>query len=1198
MRELRLTAIGVAFVTVACLLGAAPVAAAPVLDLDIHHDPTHFVPGGTPGEIEVETVTQGSATVDEAQELRIFAGKGKFTLSFAGEETLPLPFNATGLEVRNALRALPAIGTPNVLVQLSAQGNRRTYTIEFKNGLGKTDVEQIVGQQVLAEPLQFVPERYGFDVRNVGDTNTTGTVTLALQLPPGLSRGAFAGGIFSLSNDWKAKNGGVGSVPWSCPGAPGDTTIVCTTPGPIPRHTLNDALTVSIEVEPGAAGTLNAAAEVSGGGAANVVTAIEPTEISATPDSFRVLPDSFRPDFFDLEPGGLKAVRRSGAHPDLLTVPFDIASVLNPGDGFERIPVGNIRDLSVDLPPGFLGNPTAVGECSQAAFTIGECPGSTQVGRIDAKVTGSLAPPVRIGIFNLLHPRGAVTDIALAVVGNPVHIKARLDPSNRYAITTDLVAINETFPVLHQQATFWGVPADSSHDSERCAMFRKNFPTAAEDNGDTAEECSTDHEPKPFLTVPSECGVEHQVRLRDYDSWQNPGAFGPDAIYTQPGVTQDCEVPTFKPEVSLTPTGRQANTPTGLDVAIHIPHNDNPNALATPPVRSTTVTLPRGMTLSPSFADGLEGCSETEFGISHSGVPDGEAVACPNASRIGEVEIFSPLLPKALVGSMYLAKQEANPFGSLFAVYLAAHDTEDRGILVKVAGELSLDPATGRITQTFENLPQLPFEDLTLRFRSGERAPLVNPPTCGTHTIEVEIASYAQPNDLIDASSTYQVEEGPGGAPCTGTDAARPFEPKLTGGTLNPLAGAFSPLLLRVTRTDADQEIATVEGSAPAGLSASLRGVVRCGTAQIAAAAARSAPGEGALERDHPSCPAASQVGTVQTGAGAGPTPIYVPGKIYLAGPYKGAPLSGVAVVPAIAGPVDLGTIVVRAPAYIDPRSAQIRIVSDPLPRIVHGVLVRVRDVQIELDRSHFTLNPTSCQEKSLRAKLTSAFGALASLAEHFQVGDCGRLGFRPSLWLKLRGGVRRGANPALRSVYRPRAGDANLERLVVRLPRSAFLDQAHIRTICTRVQFATDSCPRGAIYGRVRAFTPLLDEPLEGPVYLRSSSNDLPDLVFDLRGLVDFEAVARIDSVRGGIRAAFTSLPDAPIEKVVLNMQGGRKGLIVNSSNICKGHSRASARLNAHNGRLDTLRPKVRAQCGREPRVERSGHRRRSRGG
>jgi hypothetical protein len=832
------------------------------------------------------------------------------------------------------------------------------------------------------------------------------------------------------------------------------------------------------------------------------------------------------------------------------------------------------------LPPGFVGAPAAVGECTPAQLTENACPRSSQVGRIELTLTPtgvfderryeSYAMPV----FNMTHPVGVVNDLAFSLVGNPVHIRASLDPEKNYAVKTVVPNINETTPVYFQKLTLWGVPADPSHDWERCIStvgMVDSFPAAP---------CPTDWPRQAFLTVPFDCQGNHAMTISHVNSWQNPGVFEPAVSYPDPPArASECDKPQFEPSVQIEPTGRAANTPTGLAVRIEVPQTSNPNALGTPPVKRVEVTFPEGMTVSPSFADGLTSCSLGQIGL-RTDAP----VACPDSSRIGAVELSTPLLPEPLEGSIYLADQARNPFGSLLAVYLAVHDNEDRGILVKVPGRIDLDPNTGQLSSTFDDLPQFPFDDLTLSFRSGPRAPLINPPTCGTHTIGVEMSSYARPNQPVDVSNTYQVAEGPSGSACADTPASRPFEPRLSGGTSNPLAGAFSPLHLRAFRSDADQELSSVEGAAPLGLSASLRGVGRCSEAAIAAAVARSQPGQGALEIAAPSCPASSQVGTIETGAGAGPTPIYVPGKIYMAGPYRGAPLSGVGIVPAVAGPLDLGVVVVRAPAYVDPRTARVRIATDQLPQIIHGVLIRVRDVRIHLDRPDFILNPTSCAEKSIDATAFSTAGAVKQLNQRFQVGDCARLGFKPRLSIELRGGTRRGDNPALRAVLRARPGDANIRDAQVTLPKSAFLDQQHIRTICTRPQFAAGACPKAAQYGYARAFTPLLDEPLQGPVYLRSSDNDLPDLAADLEGLIDLEVVGRIDSFRGGIRSTFESVPDAPVSKFVLTMQGGRKGLVVNSRNLCARPSRAAARFVGQNGKPHRFRPVVKpTECGRK---------------
>jgi hypothetical protein len=1006
---------------------------------------------------------------------------------------------------------------------------------------------------------------YWFDVDNLGDEDTSGPVTLTLDLPPGLTLHSTRSEFFT----WEG-----GDIEWSCPASPGDSTITCTTAETIGRNYNIRDLIVTVDVAPDANPDLVATATLAGGGAPEAPVAAhcppgvaacasEPTHISSDPAPFGLVPGSWIADFYEAD--SVTPVHESGSHPDRATFVFDLNSIPS---GFNddqplKAASGSLRHVSVDLPPGFVGNPSAVGDCTPAQLSTFQCPPTSVVGRADATVfppTNGTRFNLSSRIYNMSHPRGVITDLGFVLYTVPVHVKVSLDPAQGYSVRAVTADINETLRPFHTKVTIWGVPGAASHDANRC----------------WGAPCPLSGTIKPFLTEPFQCGVDNRMRIFDYDSWQETGAFGPEMFYEMPGQQTGCDKPRFEPSVSLEPTGKQASTPTGLDVKIHIPQNENPNGLGTPPIKSTTVTLPKGMVVSPAFADGLAGCSEAQIGLGTN-----DPVACPDNSRIGEIQLTTPLLPKPIEGSLYLAKQEENPFGSILALYLAVHDTEERGILVKVPAKIDLDPKTGQITSTFDDLPQFPLEDLTLKFRSGPRAPLTNPPNCGTHTIAVQMASYARPGSPSDVSNTYQVNEGPEGGPCQDDPAKRPFAPRLIGGTVNPLAGSFSPMSLRLSRTDAEQEISRVEGIAPNGLTASLKGVGRCSEAQIAAAAARNKPGQGALELASPSCPASSRVGTVETGVGAGQGLIYVPGKIYLAGPYKGAPLSGVAIVPAIAGPVDLGNVVVRAPAYVDPVTAQVRISSDPLPQIVHGVLVRVRDLRVRLDRPNFMLNPTSCAQKSIGATLFSTEGAVSKAANRFQVADCANLGFRPKLSLKLKGGTKRGDHPALKAAVSPRGGDANFANAVVTLPSSAFLDQSHIRTICTRVQYAAKGCPPAAQYGVARAWTPLLDEPLQGPVYLRSSNHKLPDLVAALHGIVDFDLIGRIDSFKGGIRSSFEDIPDVPVSRFVLEMQGGKKGLIVNSRNLCARQSKADAKLDAQNGKAYDFKPPVKPSCG-----------------
>jgi len=1018
--------------------------------------------------------------------------------------------------------------------------------------------------------------QYWFDVTNVGDTTSSGLITLTVDLPPGITRKNVS--RFVTAN---------AQVNWSCPGKAGTSSVTCTTSNSIARRTISRGLILTVKVAPDVEGTLPTTAKIEGGGAGAAATAVEPTQIDPEPAPFGVVAESFAPDF--LQADGLTAEREAGAHPDLFPVPFDLNTIV-PDPAFPELPraTENVHDLHVDLPPGFVGNPNAVGECTQAQFTAGVCPRSSQVGREDLILFPTAGGEeefftVSSPVFNLSHPRGTVADLAFVVAANPVHIKASLDAANRYAITTETPQINESLPPYNQKITLWGVPADLSHDSEGCRVIF-----------DTTEECGTDMTPKPFISLPSQCETDNTFRLHHYDSWEHKGVFGPEINYTLPGKMTDCDKPRFEPEVEVEPTGRQANTPTGLDVHIKVAQNENPNGLAVPPVKRTTVTLPQGMSFSPSFADGLQSCSLAQIKLGTN-----EPISCPDASRIGEVSLHTPLLPKSAEGSMYLAKQGDNPFGSLFALYLVLEDTEERGALIKIPGRIDVDPTTGQITTVFPDTPQFPFDDLTLKFRSGPRAPLVNPPTCGTQAIGVEVASYAQPSNPIDVSNTYQVSEGPNGTPCPPDSARRPFHPRMDAGTLNPSAGAYSPFVFRLSRGDDEQELSQVTTVLPEGLVAKIAGIPACSDAAIASIS--TAEGAGAGEAANSACPAASQIGSISAGLGAGPGPNYFPGKVFLAGPYKGAPLSLAIVAPGLAGPFDLGNVVVRAAIQVDHSTAQVTAVSDPFPTILHGVILRVRDVRLRVDRPNTTLNPTSCAPMAVNAKVSGVGGDLGSTADDslfaasspFQVGNCASLSFKPDLRLQLFGGTKRGAHPKFRATLRMPQGGANIGGASVALPHSEFLDQAHIKTVCTRVQFAANQCPAGSVYGTAVAKTPLFSEPLSGPVYLRSSSNPLPDMVAVLKGPaaqpIEVELAGRIDSVNGGIRNTFDVVPDAPVETFTLELQGGKKGLLVNSRNLCRSVNRATAKFTGQNGAVFNSRPVLQNSC-KKPRKKKAG--------
>jgi hypothetical protein len=1018
---------------------------------------------------------------------------------------------------------------------------------------------------------------YWFDVSNVGDANTSGPVTLTVDLPTGLTRQAVRGN----------NNGFKNQVSWSCPGTEGDSMVTCTTSEVVAHHELSSYLVLSVNVSPSASGNLLTTAEVEGGGAVNSASAIEPTQVSSVPASFGILASSFKAGFF--EEDGTTPVFEAGGHPDLAAFSFDFNSVADPKPAqppipaipYNKAPAGTLRDLAAELPPGFIGNPSAVGECTPAQLTGGVCPASSQVGRIDVNTQPiSIRPEstyttFSLPVFNMRHPRGVVADLAFQLDKNPIHLRASLDPARGYAIDTSVVDANESLPVFNQKLTLWGVPADPSHDFERCSQFSFDQEIEGVNVPRYSKACSAGVPRKAFLTLPSRCGSAESVKLTRYDSWQNPGVFGPDLEAQLPPLSENCDAALQEPAISAQPTSQDANSPTGLDVHLKVPQNESPDSPATPPVKKVKVTLPEGMTVSPSFAMGLGGCSEQEIGLGTN-----DPVGCPESSRIGELSIKTPLLPESVEGSVYMANQTANPFGSAFALYMVLQDTEERGVLVKLPGRLDLDQSTGRITTTFDDLPQLPFEEVSLKFRGGDLAPLVNASTCGPQQITAELSTWAQPDAPQQIGDSYDVSHGAEGSACPSVLTGRPFSPKLKAGTQSPKAGSFSPFVMRVTRGDAEQEIGRLNTALPPGLTARIAGVPYCPEAAIASIS--TAEGTGAAELHQPACPVASQVGTVDVGIGSGGLPNFFPGKVYLAGAYEGAPLSLVVVVPALTGPFDFGSVVVRAAVEVDPTTARVTAVSDALPTIVHGVPVRLRDLRLRLDHPHMTLNPTSCDPMAVGLTAVSAGGATATPSSRFQVGGCGHLKFGPKLSLKLKGGMGRGAYPALRAVLKARRGDANIKRVSVALPHSEFLAQEHIGTICTRVRFAAHDCPKRSIYGYAKAWSPLLDEPLQGPVYLRSSNHLLPDLVAALHGQIDIELSGRIDSIHEGMRTTFGTVPDAPVSKFVLKMKGGKQGLLRNSRNICLYPGSAWVSMSAHNGRGHDFAAPLHGDCGK----------------
>jgi uncharacterized repeat protein (TIGR01451 family) len=1043
-------------------------------------------------------------------------------------------------------------------------------------GLASAATGPLWSVTVVTNPTNLMPGQEGeyFALAtNVGDESTSGPITLADTLPAGFTPETVRCGAIPVTN--------FGSVVGQA--------ATCTEPGSVaPGRQVEFYVDGNVANLPDPT-VLTNAVKVEGGGAPTA-QALTTATVSKSEASFDFLPGSNGLGAMFTGSEGTPA-SQAGSHPDQLTVDLGFPSAKL--GGFFLLGVdGGVRDATTALPPGVIVNPLAVPvRCTEAQFESYKCPADSTVGvaTVTTGIVGVTA--VKSPLYSLVPPAGKAAAFGFDAVdvGIFIHIFGGVkDGDYRLVADSRDVLAKGLNPLLAAQVQLWGDPSSPSHDFVRglCSV-RNGGPDCP------AEEPQT----VPFLTMPSHCAEPLSVEAA-IDSWGSPGSFhrrssvvtGPDG---SPTAVTGCDNPELKftPSLKARPTTNVADSPSGLDVDLHIPQREELGTLATPHLRRAAVTLPEGLVINPSSANGLEGCSSSQIGIDPAtGVADGAHASCPKASRIGLVEVDTPLVDHPLPGDVYIAVPHDNPFDSLLAIYLAIDDPPS-GTIVKLAGHVIPDPDTGRLTAVFDNNPQLPFEDFKLNFFGGPVAPLRTPPTCSTYSTTSQMTPWSAPQSGPPAtpSDTYAIAKAPGGGSCPTSEGALPTSPSFDAGSASLIAGTYSPFVLNLRRDDGTQEFSTVSVTLPPGLTGKLAGTPYCSDAALAAAATKT----GAQEKADPSCPGASQVGVADIGAGAGPAPYYTQGKAYLAGPYKGAPLSMAIVTPATAGPYDLGTVVVRSALKVDPETTRITAVSDPIPRILQGIPLDVRSIQVKLDKPEFTLNPTSCNPFAVTGQLVSTLGQAASLQNSFQVAECGRLAFKPKLSLRLKGGTRRGDHPALRAVL-TKAPGANIAKASVALPHSEFLDQAHIGTVCTRVQFAATACPRASIYGKARAITPLLDQPLEGLVYLRSSNNPLPDLVADLNGQIHVVLDGRIDSIRGGIRNTFEAVPDAAVSKFVLEMRGGKKGLLVNSRNICKSVNHANVRFDAQNGKTADSRPELKNDCRKgKPRKKRRGHRR-----
>lgn len=841
-----------------------------------------------------------------------------------------------------------------------------------------------------------------------------------------------------------------------------------------------------------------------------------------------------------------------------------------PAEPARQIPVGLLNEIRVDLPPGLTVNPQATPQCEIAVFEADEtlCPAGSIVGKEELTVativelnpnplpfgpnplpSGFQIPPNPIlntepPLFNLVPENGepARFGFKIGTAKAKVFLRGTVDWAGDY-----------------HAGFFIKIPPPANPAIRSLKSRLVNIGTSG--NG-------------TYITNPTTCldpasGVYSTFLRAQSTTDPTPGfpdSFTPWEAALPEGVGQKgCDEVPFDPSLSVLPGTDKIDSPAAPEVTVSLPYLPDENGREQSHVRDASVALPVGMGLNPSAAPSLEACTNEQFGKGTE-----NPVTCPPGSKIGTAEVETqPLPPGSLKGDVYLGQQiGSNPeSGEMYRIFINPK-SERYDVDVRLVGNVKANAQTGQLTTALLENPQVPFESVKLKFDQGKGV-LTSPPTCANQVTTTDMEPWARLGTFETRSSGFTLSSDPSGGTCPQTLAERKFAPSYTAKSDSTKAGAYSPFRVRIARVDGEQELKVVDVTLPKGLTGKLAGIPYCSEEAIAAAAAST----GKVELANPSCSSASQIGTTSTDAGTGAKPLNIGGKAYLAGPYKGAPLSMVVVTPAVAGPFDLGTVVVRVALNVNPSTAQINAVSDVIPDVFGGAKLDIRLIDVNVDRPQFMLNPTNCAAQATSGVINGGGAGQDPLSSYavnapFQATECNKLAFKPKLFTRLFGPTKRTKNPRIRAILEARNGDANVTRTALTLPHSLFLDQSHIRTVCTRPQLASLTCPKGAIYGQAEAKSPLLDKKLKGPVYLVSSNDKLPNLVADLRGQVRIQLRGVISSKRGGLKTVFPEVPDVPVKKFILNMKGGNKSLIVNSENLCEKKQRAVLNIKGQNGK------------------------------
>jgi hypothetical protein len=1010
------------------------------------------------------------------------------------------------------------------------------------------------------------------NVFNVGAKPSSGPITVTDTLPEGVVATA-AGGMLNEIADHEKEIAPVleeerlfGGPRWDCEGI-GTRVVTCTSDParlpavPSPHGELFERIGIAVTVSDGVSGRLPNGVSVAGGGAAGVSDVSDPVTLSSAEAEYGF---SGMDVWFSNADGTVDT--QAGSHPYETTVAVGFNELATNGE----IAGGEFRNVQAELPPGFFGEPNATPRCTRVQLDEGACPSDTQIGydvvpHSDRSVGGP--ETFDIPVYNMVPPPGVAAEFALTVIGRDTFFDTGPRGYGSYNLVTHIDNIPSNVGIDGSILTLWGVSSAASHNHERESSEKECR------NG-----CSSQAPPRPFLTLPTSCGVPQTFTLEGLGTWEQPGLRAQTSAVSHNGLDEPtgftgCSFLSFDPSLSAVPDTSQADTPAGLGVNVTFPQAAlrAPEGLVEATVKNTTVTLPAGLVINPGQAAGLAACSDAQAKLKEEGAQE-----CPLASKVGTVKIQTPLLEGAfeseLNGNAYVLEQSKGGPGELPnlqshppALQLLIAAAGD-GIYLKLVANVQPNEATGQLTTTLTETPAVPFTDFELAFSGGAQAALATPAQCGTYSTTSDFTPWTSPftPDLYPSSS-FQVTGGPEGSACPSSPL--PFHPELIAGSTTDQAGGYTDFSLLLQRGDAQQRIERLQFKAPEGLVGMISKVTPCGEAQ---ANEPTVYGE---------CPESAKIGVATVASGPGPYPLVIPqpgnpqSPIYLTGPYDGAPFGLSIVVHAIAGPFNLGTIVTRAKIEVNPITSQITVTTNQFPQIVDGVPTNLRVINSVIDRPGFMINPTNCNPMSFSGTAwgtpppgVGGPGASAPIESHFQVGSCQALKFKPDFTVSTAAKTSRvdGASLGVKIVYptgdlgaNQATSQANIAKVKVDLPKQLPSRLTTLQKACVSAQFEADpaGCPADSRVGHAVAITPILPVPLEGPAYFVSYGGaKFPELVMVLQGdNVTVQLHGETFISKAGITSStFRTIPDVPVGTFTLTLPQGHYSALAANGNLC----------------------------------------------